>query len=118
MFTLKIKDLKAETILGIYDWEKKAVRPVVLNLELSLSDAITGHSDAMKDSVDYDLIEQRVLQHLSANSYNLIETLVSDIGKLVLSLDQRILSVRIEVDKPGALKSARSVSVSQLFARS
>jgi len=116
MFIIRIKDLQAQTILGIYDWEKKAKRPVVLNIEMHIVDGKAGDSDAIEDAVDYAMIEQRIIERVEAASYNLIEKLVADIGAFILSLDKRIAKVAVEADKPGALAHARSVSVSAEFA--
>jgi len=115
MMILKIKDLQASTMLGVYDWEKLAKRTVVLNIEMHVETDKAGVSDDMKDTVDYAMIEDEIVKQLEASSYNLIEKLVNDIGKVVLSLDKRIKSVQVEADKPGALKMARSVSVTGIF---
>jgi len=114
-FIMNIKDLKAETILGIFDWEKKAKRPVILTIELHLEKSKAGDSDDMSDAVDYAMLEENIIKRLEASNYNLIERLVTDIGQLILSLDKRILKVTVEADKPGALKQARSISISATF---
>jgi dihydroneopterin aldolase len=111
MFLLKIKDLQATTTLGVYDWEKQAPRQVILNIDLSVAAGMAGTSDDLKDAVDYATLETSVLAHLDRASYQLLETLVTDVAKLLLSLDARIRHVRVEADKPGALRMARSVSV-------
>jgi len=98
-------------MLGVYDWEKKAKRPVILNIELHIAEGKAGDSDDINDAVDYAMLEQHVIERLEASSYNLIEKLAADIGRFILSLDKRITKVVIEADKPGALKQADSVSV-------
>jgi FolB domain-containing protein len=117
MFVLRIKNLKVSTFLGVYDWEKQARRAVVLNIEAHLDDTGAGQSDAMKDSVDYAVIEEQVIARLEAGSYNLIEKLVTDVGNMLLELDRRISRVTVEADKPGALRQAESVSVSVTLSR-
>lgn len=117
MFIMKIKDLQAATTLGVFDWEKQAKRLVVLNIELHIDEDRAGASDAMKDAVDYAMLEERLLARLEASSFNLIERLVTDTGKFILSLDKRIARAVVEADKPGALRMARSVSISAVFNR-
>lgn len=112
MYVMTIKNLKAMTILGVYEWEKRQKREVILNISAHLDDTGAGDSDDMADSVDYAMVEEQVVRRLESGSYNLIEKLVKDVGALILSLDKRISSVKIEADKPGALKQADSVSVS------
>jgi dihydroneopterin aldolase len=111
MFTIKIKDLEAKTVLGVYDWEQKQKRVVILNIALEMDSNTVGISDEISDTVDYALVEQRILAHLEQNSYQLIEKLVADVAALVLSFDTRIAKITVEADKPGALEHARSVSV-------
>ena len=118
MMTMRIKDLQATTLLGVYDWEKEARRQVILNLDIEVDADKASVSDDMKDAVDYAMIEQKIIVHLASASYDLIEKLVADIGQLVLASDKRIASVRVEADKPGALRQARSVSISGFFKRS
>jgi len=117
MFVIRIKDLQVETILGVYDWEKKSKRPVIMNIEMHVTEGKAGKSDAIVDAVDYDKIEQSIMGLLDKASYNLIEKLVTDIGTLILSLDSRIAKVSVEADKPGALKKSRSVSIRAEFNR-
>ena len=117
MFTLKIKDLNAHTLLGVYDWEKQAPRLVILNIEMDVAPTSAAQTDDLKDAVDYATIETEVLQLLEQNSYQLLEKLVSDVGKLILSLDSRITRVSVEADKPGALRMSRSVSVTHTQTR-
>lgn len=112
MFIMRIKDLQAHTILGIFDWEKTAPRLVILNIELLIDTPKAPTTDHIDDAVDYAAIETRILDQLEKTSYQLIERLVTDIARLILSLDSRILKVIVEADKPGALQKSRSVSLS------
>ncbi len=112
MFILKIKNLQALTVLGIYDWEKESKRLVILNIEMHVVDYKAGDTDTIKDAIDYSLIEQSIVQRLETASYHLLERLVKDIAQCILSLDARIAKVSVEADKPGALRQADSVSVS------
>ena len=117
MTIITIKDLKVSTLLGVYDWEKENKRDMIFTIEIHASTENASASDDIKDAVDYALIEERILKHVDTSSYNLIEALVADIGRLILALDQRITRVHVEADKPGALRQARSVSVSAEFRR-
>ena len=111
MMIMRIKDLQAITTLGVYEWEREAKRLITLNIELHISCNKAGKTDDINDAVDYAILEQKILSHLSTSSYNLLEKLVCDIGNLLFSMDSRIIKVSVEVDKAGALRQARSVSV-------
>ena len=111
MYTIRIKDLTATTTLGVYDWEKDAPRQVLLNIELQVEEDGASKSDDLANAVDYATLESRIVTHLAARSYQLLEKLVTDIAELLLTEDSRILRVKVEADKHGALQHARSVSV-------
>ena len=115
MMIMKIKDLQALTTIGVYDWEKHAKRLIILNISLHISCDEAGKSDYINDCVDYAVLEQKILSHLSNSSYNLLEKLVADVGNLLLALDKRITKVSVEADKIGALRQAKSVSISAEF---
>lgn len=111
MITIKINDLNVLTTLGVYDWEQAAKRSVLLNIELSVDCDEAGWSDDIKDAVDYAVLEEKIISHLENSSYFLLEKLVADIGNLLLLMDSRIKKVKIEAEKAGALRQAKSVSV-------
>jgi FolB domain-containing protein len=117
MMVIRIKDLKAKTRLGIYDWEQKRKRPIILNLAIEIHAERASQSDNIEDTLDYDLIERTILGLLENTSYKLIEKLIADVAERVLSLDTRIANVMVEADKPGALTAARSVSIAATFHR-
>ena len=64
MFILRIKDLAAYTLLGVYEWEQQAKRQVILNIDMHVKNTGAGQTDNIHDAVDYSLIETRVLEHL------------------------------------------------------
>lgn len=117
MITMKIKDLSAQTMLGVYDWERVEKRKVLLNIELHIDCPQACQSDELKDAVDYALLEEKIIHHLQNSQYNLLEKLVVDVGNLLLAQDARIKKAIVEIDKAGALKYARSVSVCSEFFR-
>ncbi len=117
MFIIRIKELKADIELGVYDWEKGVKRPVMLNIDMEVDCPDAATSDMLEDAVDYAVIEQRILEKLSGASYQLIEKLVADVGQLILEQDERIVNVIVEAEKSGALQSARCVAVVGSFSR-
>ena len=115
MIIMRIKELQALTTLGVYEWEREAKRLITLNIELHVSCDEAGKSDNINDAVDYAVLEQKILSHLSNSTYNLLEKLVAEVGNLLLATDTRISKVIVEADKTGALKQAKSVSISAEF---
>jgi FolB domain-containing protein len=107
---IRIKDLHAETIVGVYAHEREKPRPVVVNLELEFDHRASAKSDMLSDTIDYALVEEQVLRALASQQFMLLEALAEHVAQQVLGF-AGVQAVTVEIDKPGALKQARSVSV-------
>jgi D-erythro-7,8-dihydroneopterin triphosphate epimerase len=105
-----IRDLRTRTIIGVRDWERREKQEVILNIVLTLDLTGAMRSDNLDDSVDYSAIKKRILDMVEGSSFNLCETLASHIADVCLEFP-RVQEVEVTVDKPGALRFARSVAV-------
>lgn len=110
MAILRIKDLKLRTIIGINDWERKTLQDVTLNIELEFDERKAIESDNIADTVDYKALKKDIMRHVENSQYYLIEKLGGEVLDLVMK-DTKITAARIRVDKPQALRFARSVSI-------
>ncbi len=113
---IRIKNLRAQTLLGAYADERQARRTVILNLEIDYDHARALASDALADALDYAKIEQAVIDSLAAQKFVLLESLAAHVAKLIMGFAQ-VREVAVEIDKPGALKHADSVSVAHRMKR-
>lgn len=107
---IKIKNLKAHTMLGIYPEERRGTREVVLNLAIGYDHGAALESDAIRDTPDYAEIERKIVESLATRKFFLLESLAGHVAKLILAFSC-VREVTVEIDKPGALKYAESVSV-------
>ncbi len=107
---IHIRELRVHCIVGIFPEEREKKQEIELNITLytNLSDA--GKSDAITDTVDYKEIKLRVLEMVEGSSFYLIERLAQAVADLCLEAP-RVEAVTITLDKPGALRFARSVAV-------
>lgn len=111
MDTIRIRGLKAETVVGVHDWEQQLPRPVVVDLEIATDVARAARSDALEDAADYAAIAQAVTAFLAQSKLQLIETLAERLaGKLMK--DFRVPWLKLELHKPGAVAGAQDISVS------
>lgn len=108
--TIFIDDLLVRCIIGIHDWERKARQDVLINIELDVDTAKAGASDDFGDTVDYRALAKRVIEMAEASGYQLVEALAEEIARLSL-MDERVERARVRVEKPGAIRFARSVGV-------
>ena len=105
-----IKNLRLSAILGVYDEERHAEREIIINVRVEYDPAAAIRTDALEDALDYKQIRNRIVGVVNGTRFRLIETLANGIVEELIK-DPRILKLRLEVDKPKALRLAESVSV-------
>ncbi len=110
MATIRITDLTLQAIIGTNDWEREVKQEVVINVTLEFNAAKATQSDNLKDTVDYKVLTKRIIQLVEHSQFFLIEKLADSILKLALD-NKRVLSAAVRVDKPLALRFAKSVSI-------
>ncbi len=110
MDRIRICDLLVRCILGINESERREKQDVLINLTIYTDMRKAGKSDRIEDSVDYRALKKRVLAMVEASQYFLEEALADAVAELCLS-QPRVLQVEVRVEKPNALRFARSVAV-------
>ncbi len=108
--TIHITDLLVRTIIGGNEWERNAPQDVIINLEFAYDASAAIASDAMEDSVDYKKLKRRIIEEVEQSRFKLLETLTSRVLSLIME-DGRVQTCRVRVEKPGALRFAKTVSV-------
>jgi dihydroneopterin aldolase/D-erythro-7,8-dihydroneopterin triphosphate epimerase len=108
---IHIKDLMLRTIIGINDEERKNRQDVLINLVLDVDTRLAGESDDIEQAVNYRTITKRIIAMVEASQFYLVEKMAAEIAAICLD-DPRVQRVRVTVEKPGALRFARSVGVS------
>lgn len=108
--TIFIEDLLIRCVIGIHDWERKTQQDVLINIELDVDTAAAGASDDFADTVDYRALTKNVIEMAEKSAFQLVEALAEAIARLCLA-DDRVEAARVQVEKPGALRFARTVGV-------
>jgi len=107
---IKIKNFKLKTIVGIYDWEQDFQREILINAKIHTNSTKAKISNNISDTIDYDLIINKIKQFVINNKFQLIEKMASDILDLIME-DKRIKKCEIELDKIGVVSGVESFSV-------
>ena len=102
--------LKAEAIIGIYDWERQVKQTLIVDLEMNGSVRKAAISDSIDDTLNYKRVAKRVLAFIEASKFHLVETLTEQIAMLLLA-EFGLLWVRVSLSKPGAVRNSRDVGV-------
>ena len=105
-----IRDLALRCIIGVYPEERREKQDVVINIVLECDHSAAARSDQIADAVDYKGIKKEVIKLVDASEFNLIETLADRIVQLCLA-NPNVQRATVTVDKPAALRFARSVAV-------
>ena|SRR3989338_7432688 len=106
----RIKNLRLRTIIGIFDWERTEKQDVIINAEIEFDGAKAANSDDIKDTVDYKTMNKKIIEAVESSKFFLLEKLADTILKIIME-DRKVIKAKVEVDKPGALRFADSVSI-------
>lgn len=109
MDKILIKELRARCILGVSQEERREKQEVAINIALHLDLHLPGRTDRFEDAVDYRTIKKRVVEAVENSQFRLVEALSQAIAELCLEYPA-VQAVTVEVEKPSALRFARSVS--------
>jgi FolB domain-containing protein len=107
---IHIRDLLIRGILGVNDWEREQPQDILVNLTLTADLRRAGASDDISDTVNYRTVAKKIIAHVEAAQRLTVEALASDIARLCLN-EPGVQRVRVRVEKPGALRFARSVGI-------
>lgn len=110
MDQILIKDLLARGIIGVTDRERETPQDILINVTIFTDTLKASKSDDVEDSVNYRTIAKRILAFVETSRRHTVEALAGDLASLCLE-DTNIESVSIRVEKPGAVRFARSVGV-------
>ena len=105
-----IRDLALRCLIGVYPEERRERQDVIINVVLEADLAPAAASDRLEDAVDYKGLKKSILALVEGSAFQLIETLADRIARLALA-DVRVRRATVTVDKPGALRFARSAAV-------
>ena len=105
-----INDLRIETIIGIYDWERKVKQTISLDLEMGTDISRSAETDAIEDTLNYKAVAKRLIAFVGDSEYQLVETLAEKIAEIVLA-EFDVPWLKLTVHKPGAVRGSRDVGV-------
>ena len=106
---IHIKDLLLRTIIGINEDERRNKQDILINITL-YTDHSAAISDDIKDTINYRTITKQTIKLVENSQFFLVEKMAQEIVDICLA-DPRVKRAVVTVEKPGALRFARSVGV-------
>lgn len=105
-----IRDLLVRGIIGIRDWERKRAQDILINVTAFTDTTRAGETDEIQYCVDYSTLSKKLQTHAETAARFTVEALANDLAKLCLE-EPLVRKVIVRVEKPGAVRFAKSVGV-------
>jgi FolB domain-containing protein len=114
---LAIEGVRFRCIIGVTDRERESPQEIVADLHVKVDFEKAAASDSIRDTVDYRALTRRLIAAGEASRFHLVETLATHLVRVILHDFPSVQEARVEVEKPGALGSARSVRAATALQR-
>lgn len=105
-----IRELKVQTVIGAFGWERKIRQTVVLDLEMATDMTQAAATDQLQYALDYKAVATRISSFVSDSSFQLVEALAEAVAA-ILQKEFGVVWLRLRVSKPGAVPGAKDVGV-------
>ncbi len=110
MDTIFLRELKIDTLIGVYEWEKQVPQTLQIDLDIALPNSLACSSDNISDALDYAEIVQHLKQVLTSRHFNLLEALAEHIAQILLK-DFNAPWVKVKVAKLQAIRDSKMVGI-------
>jgi len=105
-----LHNLKVDTVIGIFDWERRIRQTVVIDLDMGADIRKAAGSDHIDDTLDYKSVAKHIIAFVEAAEFKLVETLAERIAGIILE-EFPVPWGRVRINKQGAVRGARDVGV-------
>ena len=105
-----IRDLRIETIIGIYDWEREVKQTVSLDLEMAHDIRLAAETDDIAHALNYKSIAKRLISFIEKSEFLLVERMAEEVATIVRE-EFSVPWLRLRVSKPGALRGSKDVGI-------
>lgn len=106
-----IEDLRIQTVIGVFDWEREITQTVSLDLQMAFDISGAAASDDIADTLDYKSVSKRLIQFVEGSEFQLVEALAEHCASIVLE-EFPVSWVHLKLSKPGAVRGSSAVGVS------
>lgn len=110
MDTVFIKNLRIDTIIGVYDWEKEQRQEVLFDIHVEVDTNESAISDDIRDTVNYKTITDRVVAFVQSQQFDLVESLADSVASIILA-EFATSCVHVQLTKLGAVHGGADVGV-------
>ncbi len=110
MDIIYLRDLRIDTIIGIYDWERRMKQTIIIDLEMGTDIRKAANSDNIEDTLNYKAVAKRLMSYVGESEFELVETLAEKIAEIIM-IEFKVPWCRLSLNKKGAVRGVRDVGV-------
>ena len=105
-----LRELRIETIIGFWEWERRIKQTVSIDLDIGTDARVAASSDGIVGTLNYEQLAKRLHEFVGESQYQMVEALATAIGSIVIR-EFGAPWVKVSVAKPGAIPAAREVGI-------
>ncbi|CAH0992110.1 Dihydroneopterin aldolase [Sinobacterium norvegicum] len=105
-----IRELKIDTVIGIFDWEREIKQTVAIDLDMAHDFSRAADTDSIDYALSYKDVSDRLVAFIEASEFFLIETMAEQIAEIIMT-EFSVPWLRLQLSKPGAVPAASNVGV-------
>ena len=105
-----LRELKIDTLIGVYEWEKRVPQTLQIDLEIALPGSLACQTDNIDDALNYADVVRDIQTALASRHYNLIEALAESIAQILID-DFKAPWVKVSVAKLQAIRGSKMVGI-------
>ena len=105
-----IRELRVDTIIGVYDWERQVKQTLVFDIEMATDIRQAAATDDLAFSLNYHSVSLRVMDYVQSTHALLVETLAENVAALIQT-EFGVMWVRLRLSKPNAVLGAIAVGL-------
>ena len=105
-----IRDLRIETVIGVFEWERHIKQMVVIDLEMGADIRRAAETDNIEDTLNYKAVAKRLIRFVGESRFFLVETLAERMADIILT-EFQVPWCRLVLSKPDAVRGSKEVGV-------
>jgi dihydroneopterin aldolase len=105
-----LNDLRIDTIVGVYDWERRTRQTVILDIEMGTDIRKAAETDDISHTIDYKAVAKRLFSFVGNSEFALVEKLAEGVAAILLE-EFNVPWCRVRLNKKGAVRGVRDVGV-------
>ena len=105
-----IEDLRIDTTIGIYDWERKIKQTLAFDIEMATDIRKAAETDDIQYALNYKAVSKRIIQFVEDSQFLLVETVAEKVAAIIVG-EFGVEWVKLTLHKPGAVRGSRSVGI-------